>query len=249
MTYDEVAHHNTPDDAWVIVDGEEGQGNVYDVTSFAPSHPGGAKYIHKYAGKVATKEFLTNHPLDIIRRTLPAGGADALMGTVDLGSLPEDAFLPNPESGAEVATAEPGPVLAADAIPPLAACLNANDFEAVARRFMSDRGDKKGWDYYISGGDDERTLRENSNVFQRVWLKPRILRNVSTVDMTASFLGCVCELPAYLSSVAMQKLGHEDGELAWIRACNNHGVIHMLPTMSSYSADDCFAECVALGQV
>ena len=27
-------------------------------------------------------------------------------------------------------------------------------------------GKKSGWDYYISGGDDERTLRENANVYQ-----------------------------------------------------------------------------------
>jgi isopentenyl diphosphate isomerase/L-lactate dehydrogenase-like FMN-dependent dehydrogenase len=30
--------------------------------------------------------------------------------------------------------------------------------------------------------------------------------------------------PVYLSSVALQKLGHDDGELAWIRACHNQQV-------------------------
>ena len=35
--------------------------DVYDLTSFAPSHPGGAKYIHKYAGNVATEEFLAKY--------------------------------------------------------------------------------------------------------------------------------------------------------------------------------------------
>ena len=54
LDYAEVAKHNTKEDAWVIVDN-----TVYDLTSFAPSHPGGAKYIHKYAGKVATEEFLS----------------------------------------------------------------------------------------------------------------------------------------------------------------------------------------------
>lgn len=50
-------------------------------------------------------------------------------------------------------------------------------------------GKQKGWDYYISGGDDERTLRENANVFQRLWLKPRILRNVTEIDMSCDLLG------------------------------------------------------------
>ncbi len=56
LDYAEVAKHNTKEDAWVIVDN-----TVYDLTSFAPSHPGGAKYIHKYAGKVATEEFLAKY--------------------------------------------------------------------------------------------------------------------------------------------------------------------------------------------
>ena len=41
---------------------------VYDVSDFAPMHPGGARYIHKYAGKVATEEFVSNHPITIIER-------------------------------------------------------------------------------------------------------------------------------------------------------------------------------------
>jgi L-lactate dehydrogenase (cytochrome) len=53
LDYADVALHNTKEDAWVVVDN-----TVYDLTNFAASHPGGSKYIHKYAGKVATEEFL-----------------------------------------------------------------------------------------------------------------------------------------------------------------------------------------------
>lgn len=34
-TLDEVSKHNTPEDCWIIV-----KGKVYDVTKFAPLHPG-----------------------------------------------------------------------------------------------------------------------------------------------------------------------------------------------------------------
>ena len=47
VTYEELQEHNTPEDCWVVVGGE-----VFDLTSFASQHPGGSKYIHKYAGKV-----------------------------------------------------------------------------------------------------------------------------------------------------------------------------------------------------
>lgn len=45
FTIEEVSKHSTPDDAWVIF-----QGNVYDITSFIPLHPGGAT-LNKYLGR------------------------------------------------------------------------------------------------------------------------------------------------------------------------------------------------------
>ena len=42
---EEVAKHNSTDDAWVIVDGA-----VYDVTSFLESHPGGVSITEEHLG-------------------------------------------------------------------------------------------------------------------------------------------------------------------------------------------------------
>ena len=47
--------------------------------------------------------------------------------------------------------------------PPLEEILNLHDFEAVAKVVLP----AKGWAYYSSGADDEITLRENHNAFQR----------------------------------------------------------------------------------
>lgn len=44
----EVAKHDTRNSCWVVV-----EGNVYDVTGFLESHPGGVSSILKYAGKVS----------------------------------------------------------------------------------------------------------------------------------------------------------------------------------------------------
>ena len=55
-TAEEVAKHNKKDDCWVIVDGQ-----VLDVTSFLPDHPGGEKAILLYAGRDATEEFNMLH--------------------------------------------------------------------------------------------------------------------------------------------------------------------------------------------
>jgi succinate dehydrogenase/fumarate reductase flavoprotein subunit/predicted heme/steroid binding protein len=56
FTAADVAKHNKKDDCWVIVDGQ-----VLDVTSFLPDHPGGEKAILLYAGRDATEEFNMLH--------------------------------------------------------------------------------------------------------------------------------------------------------------------------------------------
>ncbi len=49
FTVEQVAAHSTPDDAWVIF-----QGDVYDITKFIPLHPGGA-ILNNYLGRDVEK--------------------------------------------------------------------------------------------------------------------------------------------------------------------------------------------------
>jgi len=72
-TMEEVAKHNKKDDIWVVVDGQ-----VLDVTSFLPDHPGGEKAIILYAGRDATEEFNMLHDPKVIPRYAP----DAVIGRV-----------------------------------------------------------------------------------------------------------------------------------------------------------------------
>ncbi|KAF9233487.1 Flavocytochrome c [Melanogaster broomeanus] len=67
----DVAQHNKKDDIWVIVNGQ-----VLDVTSFLPDHPGGEKAILLYAGRDATEEFNMLHDPKVIPRYAP----DAVIG-------------------------------------------------------------------------------------------------------------------------------------------------------------------------
>ena len=91
------------------------------------------------------------------------------------------------------------------------------------------------------------TLRENHNAFHRLWLKPRVMVNVSEIDTTCTILGtksvkrshtaCAFPLakltgargaqsfPVYLSAVAVQGMGHPDGELTWTRAAAEKDII------------------------
>ncbi|KDQ53611.1 hypothetical protein JAAARDRAFT_72548 [Jaapia argillacea MUCL 33604] len=70
---DDVKKHNKKDDIWVVVNGQ-----VLDVTSFLPDHPGGEKAILLYAGRDATEEFNMLHDPKVIPRYAP----DSVIGNV-----------------------------------------------------------------------------------------------------------------------------------------------------------------------
>src|SRR5437764_232739 len=61
VTRAEVARHNSRDDCWIIVSGK-----VYDITEWAPHHPGGAGIARMYAGKEATAEFGDYHSAEAV---------------------------------------------------------------------------------------------------------------------------------------------------------------------------------------
>eukprot|EP01090_Pellita_catalonica_P021948 TRINITY_DN8358_c0_g1_i1.p1 TRINITY_DN8358_c0_g1~~TRINITY_DN8358_c0_g1_i1.p1 ORF type:complete len:452 (-),score=53.22 TRINITY_DN8358_c0_g1_i1:60-1376(-) len=58
ITWEEVAKHDKRDDAWIVLNQK-----VYDVTQWAPKHPGG-RVILRYAGQDATDAFDAFHPLE-----------------------------------------------------------------------------------------------------------------------------------------------------------------------------------------
>eukprot|EP00924_Labyrinthula_sp_SR-Ha-C_P002308 maker-scaffold_16-snap-gene-0.41-mRNA-1 protein AED:0.02 eAED:0.02 QI:82/1/1/1/1/1/3/45/532 len=59
----EVAKHNKDDDCWVIIDNK-----VYDVTRFAPLHPGGERLLKEYGGQDVTEDFFGLHRLEVLEK-------------------------------------------------------------------------------------------------------------------------------------------------------------------------------------
>jgi cytochrome b involved in lipid metabolism len=43
VSVEEISKHNKPEDCWIVVDGK-----VWDITDFAPEHPGGGESTHEY---------------------------------------------------------------------------------------------------------------------------------------------------------------------------------------------------------
>lgn len=54
---EDLAHCNTKDNLKIII-----HGKAYDLTEFAPEHPGGSAILYKYGGKDATEAYEPIHP-------------------------------------------------------------------------------------------------------------------------------------------------------------------------------------------
>ncbi|GBC09100.1 hypothetical protein RclHR1_00860038 [Rhizophagus clarus] len=214
----EVSKHNSREDCWVII-----HDKVYDLTNFLPEHPGGSKVILNQAGKDATAVFDPIHPLDIIEQHLPP---EACLGSIDPATIVKIAKVETEEDKRRRRANENKPKLGE--------MLNLYDFEAVASQILS----AETWAYYSSGADDEITLRENHSAFQRIWLRPRVMRDVTHVDTRTKLLGYDSSFPLYITATALGKLGHPEGEVVLTRAAHTQNIIQMIPTLASCSLNE-----------
>ena len=76
-------------------------------------------------------------------------------------------------------------------------------------------------------------LRRNRTAFDAVELLPRVLRDVSRVDLRTSFLGVESSAPIGLAPTGFTRLIHRDGEPAVARAAAAAGVPYIASTMSN----------------
>jgi len=118
--------------------------------------------------------------------------------------------------------------------PDLSRMLSLADFERLA----AERMDRETFDYISGGAGDEVTLAGNLTAFARWRLRPRVLRDVSVVDASATMLGARLRLPVGVAPMAFHHFAHPDAELASARAAAHAGGVFCLSTMSSRSIEE-----------
>ena len=94
------------------------------------------------------------------------------------------------------------------------------------------------FDYYVGGADDEITLAENETAWQRLRLRPKVLRDVSTVDPSTTVLGQRVAAPILVAPTAYQRLAHEEGERATARGTAAAGTLMCVSTLATVRLED-----------
>ncbi len=94
------------------------------------------------------------------------------------------------------------------------------------------------YDYFAGAAGDERTLAENERAWRQVWVRPRVMVDVSAIDTSLTLLQRRLELPVLLAPMAAQCLLHADGEVAAARAAGSAGTIYCLSTRATTDLAD-----------
>ncbi len=93
------------------------------------------------------------------------------------------------------------------------------------------------WAYIQGGSGDERALEGNREAFRRWRLRPRVLGDVSTVDLGTTLLGTSVHAPFFVAPTAYQGEIHRDGEVGTARAAAGLGILGIYSTLSSASLE------------
>ena len=99
---------------------------------------------------------------------------------------------------------------APERIAPLEELLNTLEIEAAARQKVP----KPVYDHIAGGAGDERTLQRNRAFFERITFRPRMLNDVSQLDLSVELFGQKLFSPIIAGPSALHSRVHPEGEVA-----------------------------------
>jgi L-lactate dehydrogenase (cytochrome) len=98
------------------------------------------------------------------------------------------------------------------------------------------------FDFVDGAANDEVTSRRNREDFAGLEIVPRVLVDVSGVDIRTTVLGHPIDVPLLGAPMGLNGLVHHHGEAGIARAMHDAGTVHALAAMASYSIEEIAAE-------
>jgi len=116
----------------------------------------------------------------------------------------------------------------------LARCADLWDVRRLARR----RVPRMVFDFVDGAAGSESSLSRARDLFGRVELEPRALRDVSSIDLSIDLLGKPNALPFFFAPTGATRLSHHAGEPAVANAAAGLGIAYCLSTLGNTSVED-----------
>jgi 4-hydroxymandelate oxidase len=115
--------------------------------------------------------------------------------------------------------------------------LALHEFEPEAR----ERLPQAVYEYIAGGAGDEHSIRANEDSYQKIFLRPRVLRSAAPVELGQELFGRHLPAPVLLAPAAYQRLMHPEGELASVQGAIRHGLPFVLSSNGTVSIEQIMA--------
>ncbi|RID71577.1 hypothetical protein BRARA_C03507 [Brassica rapa] len=102
------------------------------------------------------------------------------------------------------------------------------------------------YDFYSGGAGDQHTLKENMEAFSRIMFRPRVLVDVTKIDMSTRILGYPLSAPIMIAPTGSHGLAHPEGETATAKAAAACNTIMIVSSMSSCTLEEVASSCNAV---
>lgn len=97
------------------------------------------------------------------------------------------------------------------------------------------------WDHITGGTESETTLRRNRLALDRLAFRPRVLRDVTDIDASTTFLGRRLRIPVVLAPIGSLHQLHPAGALACLRPADEFGTLMFLSSVNELNLEDAAA--------
>jgi 4-hydroxymandelate oxidase len=115
--------------------------------------------------------------------------------------------------------------------------MDSRDFDELEGR-ARERLAPGAFAFAAGGADDEITLDDNLAAWQRLRLRPRMLRDVTAIDTSVNILGARIAAPLMVAPTGRHRLFHPDGERATARGAAAAGVPYVMATTSTVTIEE-----------
>ena len=112
--------------------------------------------------------------------------------------------------------------------------INLFEFETAAKEILP----QAEYDYIAGGATDEISVERNRHAYESWALRPRVLRDVSALDLSTTVLGTKIDLPVLIAPCGGHKRAHPEGELATYRAAAGCGTVLAVSANSNTSFEE-----------
>ena len=106
--------------------------------------------------------------------------------------------------------------------------------EAAARERLDDGV----YDYIAGGADAELSVAANLAAWSRLWLQPRVLRDVARVSTATSLLGSQVQVPLAVAPMAYHRMTHLEGEAASAAGAAAAGALYICSTQATMPVEE-----------